>query len=58
MTTLDTVKRIKEKLYIKFKIYVDQHQPILLQGEQLQDDHFISDYDISKESLLKINLGT
>ena len=58
MTTLDTIKRIKENIYFKFKIHVDRQQPLLLQGEQLQDDNLIKYYDISRESLLEINLGT
>ena len=58
MTTFDTIKNIKEKLYLKFKIRVDQQQPLLLQGEQLQDDDLITCYDISKGSLLEIHLGS
>ena len=48
---------IKEKIQSKFEISVD-HQPVLLQEEQLQDDHVIKSYDITQKSLLEINLGT
>ena len=57
MTTFDTIKNIKDQLYLRFKIHVDQQQPLLLQGEQLQDDDLIKCYDNSKGPLLEINLG-
>ena len=57
VTNLDTIMNIKEKIQSKFKISVD-HQPVLLQEEQLQDDHVIKSYDITQKSLLEINLGT
>ena len=57
VTNLDTIKDIKGKVQKKIGICVDQH-PLLLEGEQLQDDRVITYYDITQESLLEINLGS
>ena len=56
ITTLDTVKKLKEKIQSEVGICVDQ-LTLSLGEKQLQDDHLMTYDDVSTGSLLEIKLG-
>lgn len=56
ITTLDTVKKVKEKIQSEVGICADQ-LILLLEEKQLKDDYLLTYYVDSTESLLQVKLG-
>ena len=56
ITTLDTVKNVKEKIQNEVGICADQ-LTLLLKEEQLEDKNLMTYYDDSTDSLLQVKLG-
>ena len=56
ITTLDTVKNVKEKIQNEVGICADQ-LTLLLKEEQLEDENLMTYYDDGTDSLLQVKLG-
>ena len=56
ITTLDTVKNVKEKIQNEVGICADQ-LTLLLKEEQLEDENLMTYYGDSTDSLLQVKLG-